>query len=236
MVDGRKGAPVRLQWWRILTVGTAAASGTLVAMSGAFGASSPESVPTSRPPVQVATVLPTTSTLPPSVTTSPPVRVVTVVLKTSTGSPGATTQAAPAAPRHGCPVPDLSGTGGCLTPAMGLLMVHVIGTFGDLPVSCWDRRDGDPFSDHPRGQACDYTMGRIGHYAGEVDIERGWRLATWFRANAGPLHVNYVIWQGQIWSRAYDALGWRPYTGGGRYPTSGPTNGHYDHVHVSTLV
>jgi len=141
----------------------------------------------------------------------------------------------PAAPLHGCPIPDLSGTGGCLTPAMGLLMVHVIGAFGELPVSCWNPRDGDPWSDHPKGRACDYTMGRIGSYAGGADVARGWSLATWLRANAVPLHVNYVFWQGRIWSRAYDAAGWRPYTGGGHYPTSGPTYGHYDHVHVSTL-
>ena len=31
-----------------------------------------------------------------------------------------------------------------------------------------------------------------------------------------------------------DAQGWRPYTGGGIYDASGPTKGHYDHVHVST--
>jgi hypothetical protein len=49
-----------------------------------------------------------------------------------------------------------------------------------------------------------------------------------------PSKVNYVIWQGRIWSRAHDADGWRPYTGGGHYSTSGPTNGHYDHVHVSS--
>ena len=64
---------------------------------------------------------------------------------------------------------------------------------------------------------------------------RGWALATWLRANAVPLHINYVIWQGRIWSRVHDAQGWRPYTGGGYYPTAGPTNGHFDHVHVSTL-
>ncbi|HEY6796164.1 MAG TPA: hypothetical protein VI248_15925 [Kineosporiaceae bacterium] len=136
---------------------------------------------------------------------------------------------------HGCPVPDPSGSGGCITPAMGQLMAEVIGAFGDLPVSCWDPRDGDPYSDHPKGRACDYTFGRIGSYPGPADVARGWGLALWLRVNAVALHVNYVIWQGRIWSRAHDAEGWRPYTGGGHYSTAGPTNGHYDHVHVSTV-
>jgi hypothetical protein len=150
--------------------------------------------------------------------------------------------AAAAAPRpvlpeqslYGCPMPDPSGSGGCITPAMGWLMAQVIRAFGDLPVSCWDPRDGDPYSDHPKGKACDYTFGRIGSYAGPSDVQRGWALALWLRANAVPLHVNYVIWQGRIWSRAHDAEGWRLYTGGGHYSTTGPTNGHFDHVHVST--
>jgi len=141
----------------------------------------------------------------------------------------------PAAPPHNCPVPDPSGTGGCITPAMGMLMAEVIRAFGDLPSSCWDRRDGDPYSDHPKGRACDYTMGTIGRYPGAAVVSFGWSLAGWLRANHTALHVNYVIWQGKIWSRAHDAEGWRPYTGGGYYPSTGPTYGHYDHVHVSTV-
>jgi hypothetical protein len=135
----------------------------------------------------------------------------------------------------GCTVPDPSGTGGCVTPAMAWLMLQVERQFGHLPVSCWSARGGDPYSDHPKGRACDYTFGRIGTYPGPDDVQRGWTLATWLRANAVPLHVNYVIWQGRIWSRAHDAEGWRPYTGGGHYSTAGPTNGHYDHVHVSAV-
>ena len=175
---------------------------------------------------------PATATAPTTVTASaavagPPASGAVVV-------PGAD-GADPGAALHGCAVPDISGSGGCLSPAMGALMAQVVRAFGDLPVSCWDRRDGDPWSDHPKGRACDYTMGRIGTYAGPDDVRRGWVLAAWLRANAVPLQVNYVIWQGRIWSRAHDAEGWRPYTGGGHYPTSGPTNGHYDHVHVSTV-
>jgi len=134
----------------------------------------------------------------------------------------------------GCSVLDPSGTGGCVTPALAALMHQVEERFGHLPVACWSARGGDPYSDHPVGRACDYTFGRIGAYPGPDDVRRGWALATWLRANAVPLHVSYVIWQGRIWSRAHDAEGWRPYTGGGHYSTSGPTNSHSDHVHVST--
>ncbi|HEY6794238.1 MAG TPA: hypothetical protein VI248_06110 [Kineosporiaceae bacterium] len=136
----------------------------------------------------------------------------------------------------GCSVPDPSGTGGCVTPALADVMAQVEQRFGRLPVACWSARGGDPYSDHPKGKACDYTVGRIGDYPGPADVARGWTLATWLRANAVLLRVSYVIWQGHIWSRAHDAEGWRTYTGGGHYSTAGPTNGHYDHVHVSTLV
>jgi hypothetical protein len=134
----------------------------------------------------------------------------------------------------GCTVPDPSGTGGCVTPAMAWLMRQGEHAFGHLPVSCWSARGGDPYSDHPTGKACDYTFGRIGDYPGPADVQRGWALASWLRANAAQLQVGYVIWQGRIWSRAHDEQGWRSYTGGGHYSATGPTNGHYDHVHVST--
>jgi Lysozyme like domain len=135
----------------------------------------------------------------------------------------------------GCVIPDPSGTGGCVTAALAWLMAQVQARFGHLPVSCWSARGGDPYSDHPKGRACDYTIGRIGTYPGPADVARGWALATWLCANAIALHVDYVIWQGRIWSRAHNSEGWRIYTGGGVYSPTGVTNGHYDHVHVSVV-
>ena len=35
--------------------------------------------------------------------------------------------------------------------------------------------------------------------------------------NADVLGVEYLIWQGKIWSVARDAEGWRPYNGGGMH-------------------
>ena len=130
-------------------------------------------------------------------------------------------------------VPDPSGTGGCVTPALANLFRQVEAAFGPQPVACWSPRPGDPHSDHPQGRACDYTIGRIGTYPSPADTARGWRLAHWLQTNAAALHVDYIIWQGHIWSPRRVAEGWRTYTGGGQYRSDGPTYGHYDHVHVS---
>ena len=106
--------------------------------------------------------------------------------------------------------------------------------FGPLPTSCWDRHAWNPTSDHPLGKACDVTFGRLGTFPGPDDVLRGWVLANWLRANAAPLQVSYVIWQGRIWSPSRDSESWRAYGGGGVYDASSPTGGHYDHVHLST--
>lgn len=160
---------------------------------------------------------------------------------TPTGGPptGALSDAGDAAPFTGasgsCTTTDPTGTGGCVTPAMAWTLAQINTHFGKQPTSCWSARGGDPHSDHPRGRACDVTFGTIGKYPDDADTARGWSLATWLVANAQPLHVSYVIWQGQIWSTARSKEGWRTYTGGGVYNPTGPTGGHYDHVHVSVL-
>jgi hypothetical protein len=63
----------------------------------------------------------------------------------------------------GCAVPDPSGTAGCVTAALAWLMTQVTAGFGHIPVSCWSARGGDPYSDHPKGRACDYTFGNHRH-------------------------------------------------------------------------
>jgi hypothetical protein len=134
----------------------------------------------------------------------------------------------------GCTVPDPTGTGGCVTPATAWLIAQVALVFGDQPVSCWDAHAWNPDSDHPRGRACDYTIGAIGTFPDPSDTALGWSLAQWLRTHAVALHVDYLIWQGRIWSTARADNGWRAYTGGGVYDPHDPTGGHYDHVHVST--
>ena len=133
----------------------------------------------------------------------------------------------------GCAVPDPSGTGGCVTRALAWLMGQVEAHFGHVPVACWSGRGGDPYSDHPKGKACDYTFGRLGTFPGPADVRDGWQLASWLRTYAAPLHVAYVIWQGRIWSATRAGEGWRVYFGGGVYDPTSPTGGHFDHVHVS---
>ena len=55
-------------------------------------------------------------------------------------------------------------------------------------------------------------------------------MTDWLTANAQPLGITYVIWDGRIWG---PTSGWRPYTGGGIYNPNHPPGGHYDHIHVS---
>ncbi|MBC3763735.1 hypothetical protein ACUN7V_08275 [Quadrisphaera oryzae] len=153
--------------------------------------------------------------------------------------PGMASETGDAAPftgaSGGCTLSDPTGTGGCVTPAMAWTLAEINAHFGKQPASCWSARGGDPHSDHPKGRACDITFGTIGKYPDDADTARGWTLATWLVDNADALHVSYVIWQGHIWSTSRSKEGWRIYTGGGVYNPTGPTGGHYDHVHVSVL-
>jgi hypothetical protein len=132
----------------------------------------------------------------------------------------------------GCVLADPTGTGGCVTGATAWLLGQVAAVHTG-PVSCWDAHAWNPASDHPKGRACDYTIGRLGTFPGPADTAAGWALAHWLRANAAALRLSYVIWQGRIWSTSRDSEGWRPYSGGGVYNPGDATGGHYDHIHVS---
>lgn len=134
----------------------------------------------------------------------------------------------------GCTEPDPTNRDGCLTPATAWLYVQLEQHFGKQPTACWDHHEWNPTSDHPRGKACDVTIGRAGAFPNAADRAHGWEVADWLCANASALDVAYVIWDGKIWSTSRDAEGWRTYTGGGVYDVTTATGGHYDHVHVST--
>lgn len=66
-----------------------------------------------------------------------------------------------------------------------------------------------------------------------TDQALGQRIADWMIANAGPLHVKYVIYNHRIWT---PDRGWHPY----RHPACrsssvcSPTLMHEDHVHLSS--
>lgn len=141
----------------------------------------------------------------------------------------------------GCTEPDPTSRG-CLTPATRHALDQIYAVFGQPgpsapihSVGCWDKHAWNPSSDHSKGKACDLFPGRGGHFATGPELAAGWRLADWLRANAEPLKVKYVIWQGRFWAPGTpDNDGWgRPYTGGGIYDPRDVTGGHFDHVHVS---
>jgi len=130
----------------------------------------------------------------------------------------------------GCSLPDPTGTGGCVTPRTAQLVASLRAAHGQLPIVCWAPRPGNPTSDHPRGRACDITVGTIGRFPTQAERAHGWDMADWLIAHADALGITYLIWNGRIWMRD---TGWRAYTGGGVYNPLHPTGGHYDHIHIS---
>jgi hypothetical protein len=141
----------------------------------------------------------------------------------------------------GCRSPDPTGDG-CLTGAArhGLqAAATAFGGWSDGPTirsaGCWDEHAWNPRSDHSRGRACDLFPTAPGTFAEGAELDAGWRVADWFRSNAEPLQVKYLIWQGRYWDAGVeDQGGWgRRYTGGGVYDVRDATGGHFDHVHVS---
>ena len=53
------------------------------------------------------------------------------------------------------------------------------------------------------------------------------------QTHAEALGVEYLIWQGKIWSLSRDSEGWRSSNGGGMHDPDNVTGGHYDHLHVT---
>lgn len=160
---------------------------------------------------------------------------------------GVTTPALPPAPAaFGGPVTRCEQTdptgSGCLTATTRYGLDALVEAFGALrqgptlrSTGCWDPHAWNPASDHATGKACDLFTGTPGKFAEGAALESGWRVANWYRVNAGALRVKYLIWQGRYWDpSARDAGGWGTrYTGGGVYNVKNATGGHYDHVHVS---
>lgn len=127
------------------------------------------------------------------------------------------------ATRHG-----LDAVGAAFAGWKGGPVVHSTG--------CWDRHAWNPASDHPKGRACDFMVTTPGRFAEGAELDGGWRLARWLRANAAALHVSYLIWQGRYWDPTVhdDPGSWGVrYTGAGIYDVRTATGGHFDHVHAS---
>ena len=75
---------------------------------------------------------------------------------------------------------------GRITRRMLHVYEEVERAFGGWPwgVGCWDPHAWNPTSDHPRGKACDFAVGRIGKYPDDAQRARGWQFAHWLQANA----------------------------------------------------
>lgn len=122
---------------------------------------------------------------------------------------------------------------GKITARTAYVLSQVRARFPDSSWACWSPRPGTK-SEHPLGRACDGTFGNsIGQAAKGHALEHGWEVTNWLKANATKLGVEYLIWQGKIWSVARDSEGWRRYDGGGMHYPAAITGGHYDHLHFT---
>ncbi|WP_245921057.1 M23 family metallopeptidase [Brachybacterium timonense] len=150
-------------------------------------------------------------------------------------NPAATQPAPPQGPDAGDPdrKVDDPTTDGQITARMLHVYTQALTAYPDSSWACYSPRPGTK-SEHPLGRACDVTFGNaIGTRPTPQQLETGWALTNWLKDNAETLGVEYLIWQGQIWSLARDAEGWRPYNGGGMHDPNDVTGGHYDHVHIT---
>jgi hypothetical protein len=152
------------------------------------------------------------------------------------GSPGSVGELpSPPRPFDGVPgglVPDPTSSG-LITRQLLHLIAETRRAFPETGWACWSPRPGTS-SEHPVGRACDVTFGnQIGNYPTDTQLAEGWRMTTWLQQHADALRIEYLIWQGLIWSVARDDEGWRPYDGGGMHDPDSPTGGHYDHLHIT---
>ena len=122
---------------------------------------------------------------------------------------------------------------GRITARLLHLYTQATAAFPDTSWVCYSPRPGT-VSEHPLGRACDLTFGNaIGQRPTPAQLEAGWQVTNWMKDHAEVLGVEYLIWQGRIWSLARDDAGWRDYSGGGMHDPGDVTGGHYDHLHVT---
>ena len=127
-------------------------------------------------------------------------------------------------------VTDPTGTGGMVTPRTALWVGQARAALSNPPMTCWDRHQWNPTSDHPKGKACDVIVGGDARISAQARA-KGDRIANWTIQTAGTTGVKYLIWYGKIWNSSTGQ--WKTYNGGGIYDPNDATGGHFDHVHVS---
>lgn len=155
---------------------------------------------------------------------------------TATGcDPGSNTPGGEPDPLDGDPdrMVDDPTTDGQITARMLHVYQQASTAFPDTSWACYSPRPGTT-SEHPLGRACDITFGNpIGQRPTQAQLEAGWQVTNWMKQHADVLGVEYLIWQGRIWSLTRDDEGWRPYNGGGMHDPTDITGGHYDHLHIT---
>lgn len=132
-------------------------------------------------------------------------------------------------PAEKATIPDPTSSG-VLTPRMYELArtLDEAGAAGG-GMSCWDEHEWAPFSDHPKGKACDLFFDPYS----KASVEYGWQVVSWLIQTQATYGVKYVIWQGWYWS-AEDRV-WEPYVSDtyGCPDRRNVTGCHYDHIHIS---
>jgi len=121
-------------------------------------------------------------------------------------------------------------SGGVLTPRMYELArtLDAAGAAGG-GMSCWDEHEWAPFSDHPKGKACDVFFDPYD----KASVEYGWQVVSWLIQTQATYGMKYVIWQGWYWSA--EERVWEPYVSDtyGCPDRRNVTGCHYDHIHIS---
>lgn len=122
---------------------------------------------------------------------------------------------------------------GQITARMRAVYDQTRAAFPDSSWACYSPRPGTR-SEHPLGRACEVTFGnQIGQYPTPEQLDTGWAATEWLMEHAPTLGIEYLIWQGRIWSPARADEGWRDYTGGGMHDPTDVTGGHWDHLHIT---
>ncbi|MDS2171832.1 M23 family metallopeptidase [Nesterenkonia sp. CL21] len=148
---------------------------------------------------------------------------------TETGSPGDPSPVE----GDGDELVDDPTSDGQITVRMRSVYEQTLAAFPDSTWACYSPRPGTT-SEHPIGRACDVAFGNaIGQYPTPDQLEYGWQVTNWLMEHADTLGVEYLIWQGKIWSLARADEGWRDYGGGGMHDPTDVTGGHFDHLHIT---
>ena len=204
-----------LKWFLVLS-----ATGTV--SYGAVALDTPQPLPPTiaTPTIAYRTTPPLTATLiPPTTTTTTPTKPPTTTTTTTTKPKPTTTTAKPTPlpekdePASDCDrslkntVPHAAQAGNFIRKEFDLNLDSILGRGSR----------GTAGSDHPKGLAVDFIVGRA----------TGDRLAEFVYERSDLLSVKYIIWRQRI---RYPGGSWKTMEDRGS-----ATANHYDHVHVSFL-